>query len=506
MTTAVSEKKHAVLGPSGWHTWGNCPGSVVLSDGIPKTTSRYAKEGTAAHQLLEDCLGDNTDAEDAIGREYEVEGEVLTVAQEMADAVNSAIDIVKSYCDEGALLQAEQTVPLAFMTGEEDAEGTCDVAVIAEKGTHLYICDFKYGKGVQVYASEKIEVVPDADGDPVELPPKPNGQLAMYGLGWLQRHGFLYEDVEKVTLVVIQPRIEWHDEFTLPIDQLRAVEEVGRDASGRVALTRQAHLEGAMLDLNPGEKQCKFCAAKAFCPALKDAVTQSLTTIAAPSDPAAFEDLSLPKKAASLKVDESATNEQLAEIMRAWPLIEDFGKAVRAEVERRLFAGQDVPGFYIGVGRKGNRAWKDDEAAIKELTKSGRLKMADALQRKPISPTTAEKAFKDRPKVWSKIAAHIHQPEGKPSVCKEGDSNPRYEVVSPPEAFANLDAPELITKVYGAATGNAVIVETDRNRVLTLDPSASIAKAAKVGHPVATLDALIAQQKRAEPSIEDIMG
>jgi hypothetical protein len=506
MTTAVSEKKHAVLGPSGWHTWGNCPGSVVLSDGIPKTTSRYAKEGTAAHQLLEDCLGDNTDAEDAIGREYEVEGEVFTVDQEMADAVNSAIDIVKSYCDEGALLQAEQTVPLAFMTGEEDAEGTCDVAVIAEKGTHLYICDFKYGKGVQVYASEKIEVVPDADGDPVELPPKPNGQLAMYGLGWLQRHGFLYEDVEKVTLVVIQPRIEWHDEFTLPIDQLRAFEEVVREASGRVELNRQAHLEGAMLDLNPGEKQCKFCAAKAFCPALKDAVTQSLTTIAAPSDPAAFEDLSLPKKAASLKVDESATNEQLAEIMRAWPLIEDFGKAVRAEVERRLFAGQDVPGFYIGVGRKGNRAWKDDEAAIKELTKSGRLKMADALQRKPISPTAAEKAFKDRPKVWSKIAAHIHQPEGKPSVCKEGDSNPRYEVVSPPEAFANLDAPETITKVYGAATGNAVIVETDRNRVLTLDPSASIAKAAKVGHPVATLDALIAQQKRAEPSIEDIMG
>jgi hypothetical protein len=502
MTTAVSEKKHAVLGPSGWHTWGNCPGSVVLSDGIPKTTSRYAKEGTAAHQLLEDCLGDNTDAEDAIGREYEVEGEVFTVDQEMADAVNSAIDIVKSYCDEGAILQVEQTVPLAFMTGEEDAEGTCDVAVIAEKGTHLYICDFKYGKGVQVYASEKLDEADAAAGHA----PQPNGQLAMYGLGWLQKHGFMYEDVEKVTLVVIQPRIEWHDEFTLPIDQLHAFEEVVREASGRVELNRQAHLEGNDLDLNPGEKQCKFCAAKAFCPALKNAVTQSLTTIAAPSDPAAFEDLSLPKKAASLKVDESATNEQLAEIMRAWPLIEDFGKAVRAEVERRLFAGQDVPGFYIGVGRKGNRAWKDDEAAIKELTKSGRLKMADALQRKPISPTAAEKAFKDRPKVWSKIAALIHQPEGKPSVCKEGDSNPRYEVVSPPEAFANLDAPETITKVYGAATGNAVIVETDRNRVLTLDPSASIAKAAKVGHPVATLDALIAQQKRAEPSIEDIMG
>lgn len=445
MTTAVSEKKHAVLGPSGWHTWGNCPGSVPLSDGIPKTSSRYAKEGTAAHQLLEDCLGDNTDAEDGIGREYEVEGEVFTVDEEMAGAVNSAIDIVKSYCDEGAILQVEQSVPLAFMTGEEDAEGTCDVAVIAEKGTHLYICDFKYGKGVQVYASEKLDEADAAAGHA----PQPNGQLAMYALGWLQKHGFMYEDVDKVTLVVIQPRIEWHDEFTLPIDQLRAFEEVVREAAGRVELNRQVHLEGNDLDLNPGEKQCKFCNAKAICPALKNAVSQSLTTIAAPSDVAAFEDLSLPKKAASLKVDQSATNEQLAEIMRAWPLIEDFGKAVRAEVERRLFAGQDVPGFYIGVGRKGNRAWRDEETAIKELTKSGRLKMADALQRKPISPTTAEKLLGKRPKIWSQIAAHIHQPEGKPSVCKEGDSNPRYEVVSPPEAFANLDAQPSIEDIMG---------------------------------------------------------
>jgi hypothetical protein len=56
MTIAVAEKSHAVLGPSGWHTWGNCPGSVPLSDGIVKSASSYAKEGTAAHAVLEHCL------------------------------------------------------------------------------------------------------------------------------------------------------------------------------------------------------------------------------------------------------------------------------------------------------------------------------------------------------------------------------------------------------------------------------------------------------------------
>lgn len=495
MTTEVAEKAHAVLGPSGWHTWGNCPGSVPLSEGIVKQTSSYAKEGTAAHALLEDCLGSGKDAEDLIGYEYAVEGEVFAVDNEMADAVNSSIEIIKSYADEGAVLQVEQTVPLTFMTGEPDAEGTCDVAVISKNGTELTIIDFKYGKGVQVYASEK----PVPQGEDFYYPP--NGQLGMYGLGWLHKYAVLYEDIERVRLVVLQPRLEWHDEFELTVDELRAFEDRVREAAGAVELNRQVHAEGNELDLVPGEKQCKFCNAKAICPALRNTVSQSLAIVAEPSKLEEFQDLSLPKKAAALKVDESTTNEQLSEVMRAWPLIEEFGKAVRAEVERRLLAGMDVPGFYLGVGRKGHRQWSDPEAAIKALTASGRLKMAEALERKPISPTAAEKAFKDRPKIWSQIAALIVQPDGKPSVCKEGDKNPRFEPLSPPAAFGNLDAEELVAKVYGAKTGQT-IVETSQGRTITIGtPTSAMLRAAKVGEPVAPLDALLPKA----PALEDLM-
>src|SRR5438552_1601988 len=43
MTIEVAEKPHARLGASGWHTWANCPGSDVLSEGLPNTSSSYAK-------------------------------------------------------------------------------------------------------------------------------------------------------------------------------------------------------------------------------------------------------------------------------------------------------------------------------------------------------------------------------------------------------------------------------------------------------------------------------
>lgn len=442
MTIEVAEKKHAILGPSGWHTWGSCPGSVPLSEGVPKVSSKYAREGTAAHQVLEECLLEGADAETKIGNEYIVEGEVFACDQEMADAVNSAVDIVRSYMDDGATLQVEQSVPLAQMTGEEDAEGTCDIAIICEGGTHLVIADFKYGKGVQVYASEKLDEQDAAAGHA----PRPNGQLAMYALGWLHKWGMLYEEVTKVTLVVIQPRIEWTDEFTVPLEALREFEGEVREAAGRVELNRQVHAEGNALDLVPGEKQCRFCDAKAHCPALRNSVSTALQTVS-PSEVTDFQDLSLPKQAAKVQLNEGISSEKLAEFMRAVPLIEDAIKAARAEVERRLFAGEEVPGYYLGIGRAGNRQWSDDELALKELSKGGRLKMDEATTRKVISPTQAEKLLSDRPRIWSKIAPLIVKPEGKPSVCREGDKNKPYEIASPAESFANLDAPSALEDV-----------------------------------------------------------
>lgn len=476
----VAEKSHAILGPSGWHTWANCPGSVPLSEGVPSHTSSYAKEGTAAHSLLERCLGENANAEDFIGEEYTVEGETFVVDQEMADAVNSAIEIVRAELDDGAILQTEQTVPIAFLTGETDAEGTCDIAILSQGGTKLTIMDFKYGKGVIVYAS---------DFAPEETAKKPNGQLAMYGLGWLEKYGMIYEDITHVKLVVIQPRCEWVDEYEMPIDQFVAFADTIREAAGAVEMEKLAKESGDELTLVPGEKQCKFCNAKAICPALKNAVSSALSVIS-PSKPEDFADLTLPKQAAVVSLDESASSEKLAEFARAIPLIEEAVKAVQGEIERRLFAGKEVPGFYLGQGRKGRRSWTDPAVALKEMTKSGRLSVADATEKVPISPTEAEKKLKDRPAIWEKLQPFIQQSDGKATVCREGiDNNKPYAIASAPSDFAPIDDPKITTSKATVEGGGLFVEASDGSHVVirASDCKGPIVKLARVGEPMKAL-------------------
>lgn len=47
---------HAKLSPSAAERWMTCPGSVVLSEGMPEKTSAFAEEGTQAHALAEMLL------------------------------------------------------------------------------------------------------------------------------------------------------------------------------------------------------------------------------------------------------------------------------------------------------------------------------------------------------------------------------------------------------------------------------------------------------------------
>lgn len=452
--TYVEEKAHAVLGPSGWHTWGTCPGSVPLSEGIVDKGSIYADEGTAAHSLLETCLLEGFDAEDLLGKTYTVGTNTFTVDMGMADAVNTAIAWIKSEIDvdKGDILMAEQSVPIGHLTGETGAEGTSDVVGITHGGKRMVIADYKHGQGVTVYAGERIpyDKVLETDietlnniprGGPEEL--KPNGQLAMYALGTLEKFGLIYDEIETVLLMVLQPRKNHFDMVEVSIERLREFAEEVTLAAGRVELNKQVYLEGNELDLVPGEKQCKFCKAKAICPALKAEVSKSLATISTASDPAEFEDLSLPKKASSVSIGDHTDPMKLAEFMRAAPLIEEAIKAVRAEVERRLFAGDVVPGYKLVEGKKGNRQWGDKDEAAKELTKGGRLKADQAFEKTPISPTKAEKLLKDRPKIWSKIAPLIVQPDGRPSVAPESDKRPAYQIASALEDFADLsETPE----------------------------------------------------------------
>ena len=435
---------HARLSASGAHRWMNCPGSVALEANLPDSTSEYAAEGTAAHFLAAICLEKNQDAKIYLDRMIAVlpSGEAtfndyphiakkacnyeFAVDTAMVAHVQTYIDAVRDYAHGGELM-VEQRVDFSQQIGVPKSFGTSDAIVITDNATELQVHDLKYGMGNKVDAEH-------------------NEQLCLYALGSLNDFGFL-GDFKRVRVVIHQPRLEHVSEWSYSIDQLEAFAEQAKTrASIAIELFDSFMQQDSIVieEVNSflvtGDKQCKFCKAKATCPALTKHVLN--TVLDDFVDLSALDDL--PQRVEfSTEALEFSDNNRLAQIMNAADLIEGFIKAVRARVEAELFIGNLVSGYKLVQGKKGNRKWADDAEAETTL-KTMRLKLEQMYDLKLISPTTAEKLAKAGdigPRQWPKVQALITQSEGKPSVAPESDKRPALIITATIDDFADETQP-----------------------------------------------------------------
>jgi hypothetical protein len=393
---------HARLSPSSAERWMTCPGSVKLTEGIEDKGSSYAAEGTAAHEMAERILKGES-GQSLVGKKAE---NGIEFTQDMLDDVLHYTNVIQALAQQNdAALFIEVKLPLTAWTGElndkgEPAKGTSDAVLVI--GDELIVADLKFGMGVAVSAEE-------------------NRQLMIYALAALDEFDLVYGPFKTVRLIISQPRMRSLSEWTISVEDLLAFGEQVK-AAARACDEPDAPLV-------PSEKGCKFCRAKATCPALRAEVFDSIGI--APGSADDFADMT------TIDMPSASTDaDWLGATLAKMSLIETWCKAVRAEAERRLLAGERVPGFKLVQGRQGNRKW-GEPTDVEAMLKHFRLKTEEMYDLSLISPTTAEKLTQPKlneqgeklppvigPRQWKKLQEHITRAEGQPSVAPESDKRP----------------------------------------------------------------------------------
>lgn len=414
--------KHAKLSPSGSHRWMACPGSVRLEEPFPDTSSPEAIEGTAAHMLTEMVLtGEIESAASWIGETIlvpEEEGQdytAIVVTRDMAGFVQVFIDAVMEAAGDDKVY-SEVYVPLSMLAEKHGIEGmdggTVDALVYHPADRSLDVMDLKYGTGVVV----------EVEG---------NTQLLMYALAAAMHVvAGTGEALTEIRTTIGQPRAPHEDG---PIRTATYTwEDITLFAKELVAAAQETQRADA--PLVPGDKQCKFCRAKAVCPALRDLTVQTVQNEFAVL--AGVEDDTPPP----LPQPQDLTPEQVAAILGATPLIRLFLSDVAEYATQVLSQGGEIPYHKLVEGRR-SREWKDEEKAVGYLSRKLGGK-GNAVVTKPLSPAQAEKALKaEFGEVPPYLENLIKWEDGAPRLAHESNKKPAITVASAAQnAFDVVDS------------------------------------------------------------------
>lgn len=421
------ELAHARLSPSSAKRWLACSGSITLEAPFPDTSSEHADRGTAAHAVAAECLrSTELVPSDWLMDRVKVsnpgeEDRWVEFTEDLCDMTTAYVNDIKAL-SAGCELHVEERVKYL-----NEEFGTIDAHWLRPLNSgedverwEMIIADAKFG-----YRFVGTD----------------SPQLKCYALGVLSLYD-LSHDIVQVRLMIHQPRHGGLREEVITIAELREFEEKLKLAAAKVDEAAAAYLpmyangEGGAwmakyLNPDPNEDECAFCKALPTCGAarakLEATVGASFDVIDENAQPAQQLAVTL-EEADGLGADVDA---YLGKMMSITGYLEDWIKAVRAEVERHLMLGQPVAGYGLELGRQGARAWTDEAAVEEMIRKQFRIKMDDAYNMRLKSPTQIEKlAANPKPTKknpnpakpvltaiqWSKLQSKIVRSDAVPSV------------------------------------------------------------------------------------------
>lgn len=355
MTDSV--KKHHRLSPSAAHRWLVCPGEPRMRELSPRTTTKYADEGTTAHWLADQCLkgkGDKADPYTYIGQKCPETD--LEVTPDMPAHVKVYLDECRKYSDLAHYWGSETKFEMGII--HKELGGTCDFWAYHGDTRTLFVRDLKYGQGAFV----KVE---------------DNPQLLIYAMGAalelcaIKKEWRLEEIVECVDFGIVQPRVNFKP--------VRSVEMTGQAlASWAYGLLRELAkaTDNEKAKRVPGS-HCRFCPALTSCPEQSEHASLLAQVDFAP-------DVVLPNPS-TFSIDKLAIVAEASQVFSTW------AKAAEEELFRRLSRGETHPKWKLVQGKKGNREWANPEQALTFLEK---LLGEEAYEKKVLTPAKAEAILK----------------------------------------------------------------------------------------------------------------
>ena len=411
---------HSLFSPSASSRWIPCPGSMAFPENQAEGgSSTFADNGTASHAWAAACLVEGTDASTVEGAVIDLNGNNYTMDEERIGFVQMYLDDVRRRAMGGQLF-VEYRVDLSDYLGEGQG-GTADALIYLPAHKTLIIEDLKYGTGEQVFASYPI--APDSEEREI------NPQLGLYALGGL-KDAMLFGDVEKIVVVICQPRLHHIDEFTISVEDLQKFGDKAAWAVKHATKAMKLAPDDPKLQdyLCAGEKQCRWCRV-VTCPAREKRIQAEIR--------ADFDSLT--------STPDVPTGTSLSRAYGVLPFIENWIKSVREEVARQVtagtFIGEDGKPMKYVEGKPGKRTWSDETAATAQLVAelgANAYQPAKIITAPAAAKILDKKATKDK---WQKLFEPlIKKAPGRPVLALGSDPRPPFIGTAGADEFDELEA------------------------------------------------------------------
>nr|DAR33953.1 MAG TPA: Protein of unknown function (DUF2800) [Caudoviricetes sp.] len=372
-------KAHSSTGASSAARWMNCPPSAKLTENMEDETSCFAEEGTAAHALCEWKVRKalKLRAGRRPSSDYWTD-EMEECSDDYRDYVMDLVGEAKTHCKDPVALVEQH---LDFSCYVPDGFGTGDFLLVADK--ELNVVDFKYGRGVAVYADH-------------------NPQMMLYALGALNLFDCLY-DIEQVTMTIYQPRISNVSTWTIIAEELYKWAEDELKPKAKLA----ANGEGEFV---PGS-WCRFCKARTTCRARAESFLELARLEFQP--PALLSD------------------EEVAEVLEKGEELSKWAEDIMAYAQAEAIEnGKHWEGYKLVEGRSVRKF--TDSAKVEEAAKAAGF--TDIYNKSLITLTAFEKLM-GKKTFADVLGTYVTRPAGKLTLVPVSDKRPEVTVNTVEDEF-----------------------------------------------------------------------